>query len=73
MALLAWLILIVGAARIYYLVIILNGTAPDKFCEDQTLFDVDKCKADGKTSMLIDCTIGWLFEIYFALVIMSWW
>lgn len=34
MTLIAWLILIVGCARVYYLWVILNGEALERFCDE---------------------------------------
>ena len=32
----------------------------------------ENCKFGGKVGFLIDCILGWLFEIYWATAIMRW-
>ena len=80
-ALISWIVLIVGAARIYYLTVILNGSALDHFCDTvETVQDAagelvvsrDDCLMGGKNGMLFDCIFGWLFDIYWGFVIMRW-
>ena len=80
-ALLAWLILIVGFMRIYYLTVILNGAALNHFCSSvtewqdalgETHVTREDCQMGGKNFMLADCIIFWIFEIYLAYVIMKW-
>ena len=80
-ALLGWLILIVGFLRIYYLTVILNGSALNRFCQTvsetqdsigETHITREDCLYGGKNFMLFDCIGNWLLEIYFAYVIMRW-
>ena len=80
----AWLILVVIVGRISYLIVILNGSAAELFCESVDLekineeldsvetITVKECKMGGKYGLLADCIICWLLEIYWATAIRRW-
>ena len=78
----AWLILVVIVGRISYLVIILNGSAGNLFCQQDALeqfnaqindtITVEQCKTNSFYFMLADCITCWILEIYWATAIRRW-
>merc|ERR1712228_535904 len=80
LAFLAYIILIVGVTQIYYLTIILNGSAVDHVCEAVEEYQdeigeyvtTEDCRLGGKNGMLVDCALGWIISIYWAYVILQW-
>ena len=79
MAFLGWIVLIVLALHIYYLVIVLNGSMADAMCKEEDVFNriegstnLEECKAEKKNWLLVDATITWVLDIYFAYAIMKW-
>ena len=80
---LGWIILCVIIGRGYYLYLMLTDKMLDHVCHEKTVQEineagiaeeitVDECKYGGETSLWFDLIIGWLFDIYFATVIMRW-
>ena len=79
MAFLGWIVLIVLALHIYYLVIVLNGSMADAMCKEEDVFNriegstnLEECKAEKRNWLLADATITWVLDIYFAYAIMKW-
>ena len=88
-----WVILMVLSAGIYYLVILINGSALEYLCSEENLQQInqdmadiaaetgadlgdpvteEQCKWGGKTGLIIDCAGMWIFNIYYAYVIIQW-
>ena len=76
--LIANVILILLAARIYYLIITLNGSVSKVVCQNNdsssmyvTVDFTVKCEDRVQKTMLADIVIGWIFEIYFAYILLK--
>ena len=86
-ALLTWIVLMLAASFIYYLVIILNGSMVDRYCTQDAVQEindayaemginetmtVEDCTSSTKTWLWVDFVIKLLFTTYFTYEIKNW-
>ena len=80
----SWIVLMLLAKNVYYLILICNGSLLDIMCTESQVdqinettgatetITVEDCMYGGRGGLIADLTLNVLFDIYFALAIFKW-
>ena len=84
MLLIAWLVLEVLCANLYYFILIKNGTLMNALCRETLLNQINEitgqdeqittedCMTGGKIMIITDLAITWICDVYFFVVLFRW-